>query len=293
MVYSAQSAACVSFARRTNIWFDSNETDDAKMDMKPQAGSSTSEVLAGLVERVTYHNAENGFCVLRAKARGHRDVVTVVGHAATISAGEWITASGEWVNDHTHGQQFKARFLRTSPPTSADGIEKYLSSGMIRGVGPVYAKKLVRAFGERVFDVIEATPDRLREIDGIGPIRAASILAAWAEQKAVREIMVFLHSHGVGTARAVRIFKTYGADAIQVMTENPYRLARDIRGIGFKTADAIAMKLGIEKTAMVRVRAGISYALTEAMGEGHCGLPTEELIPLAEKLLESHMGLSA
>ena len=235
---------------------------------------------------MTYHNAENGFCVLRAKARGHRDVVTVVGHAASIAAGEWITASGEWTNDRTHGQQFKARFLRTSPPTSAEGIEKYLSSGMIRGVGPVYAKKLVRAFSEKVFDVIEATPDRLREVDGIGPLRAASILAAWAEQKAVREIMVFLHSHGVGTARAVRIFKTYGSDAIQVMTENPYRLARDIRGIGFKTADAIAMKLGIEKIAMVRVRAGISYALTEAMDEGHCGLPTEVLTPLAEKLLE-------
>jgi exodeoxyribonuclease V alpha subunit len=259
--------------------------------MKPQAVPSTQEVLAGLVERVTYHNAENGFCVLRAKARGHRDLVTVVGHAAAIAAGEWITASGEWVNDRTHGQQFRAQFLRTSAPTSAEGIEKYLSSGMIRGVGPVYAKNLVRAFGEKVFDVIEATPDRLREVDGIGPVRAASILAAWAEQKAVREITVFLHSHGVGTARAVRIFKTYGADAIQVMTENPYRLARDIRGIGFKTADAIAMKLGIEKTAMVRVRAGISYALTEAMDEGHCGLPTAELIPLAEKLLEVPQGL--
>src|ERR1700720_1499554 len=254
--------------------------------MRPQPESTNREVLAGLVERVTYHNVENGFCVLRAKARGHRDVVTVVGHAATIAAGEWITASGEWINDRTHGQQFKARFLRTSPPTSADGIEKYLSSGMIRGIGPAYARKLLRAFGEKVFDVIEATPDRLREVDGIGPVRASRITAAWAEQKAVREIMVFLHSHGVGTARAVRIYKTYGADAIQVMTENPYRLARDIRGIGFKTADAIAMKLGIEKTAMVRVRAGISYALTEAMDEGHCGLPTEELMPLAEKLLE-------
>jgi exodeoxyribonuclease V alpha subunit len=213
---------------------------------------------------VTYHNAENGFCVLRAKARGHRDVVTVVGHAATIAAGEWITASGDWVNDRTHGQQFKARFLRTSPPTSADGIEKYLSSGMIRGVGPIYAKKLVRAFGERVFDIIEASPNRLREVDGIGPVRAASILAAWAEQKAVREIMVFLHSHGVGTARAVRIFKTYGSDAVQVTTDNPYRLARDIRGIGFKTADAIAMKLGVETTAMVRVRGDFLCA-----GRGH------------------------
>ena len=212
--------------------------------------------------------------------------MTVVGHAATISAGEWVTASGEWVNDRTHGQQFKSRFMRTSAPTSIDGIEKYLGSGMIRGIGPVYAKKMVKAFGEKVFDMIEAEPDRLREVTGIGPMRAKRITGAWAEQKIVREIMVFLHSHGVGTARAVRIFKTYGADAVQVMTENPYRLARDIRGIGFKTADAIAMKLGIEKTAMIRVRAGISYALTEAMDEGHCGLPTEELVPLAVELLE-------
>ena len=254
--------------------------------MKTEPKPSDRELLAGLVERVTYQNAENGFCVIRVKARGHRELITVVGHAAAISAGEWITAAGDWVNDRTHGQQFKARFLKTSAPTSVEGIEKYLASGMIRGIGPVYAKKLLRAFGEKVFDVIEAEPDRLREVDGIGAVRASRIVAAWAEQKVVREIMVFLHSHGVGTARAVRIYKTYGADAVQVMSENPYRLARDIRGIGFKTADAIAMKLGIDKTAMIRVRAGISYALTEAMDEGHCGLPSAELMPLAEKLLE-------
>jgi exodeoxyribonuclease V alpha subunit len=254
--------------------------------MKPQQEASTQEVLAGLVERVTFHNSENGFCVLRIKARGHRDLVTVVGHAATIAAGEWVTASGDWANDHTHGQQFKAHFMRTSAPTSIDGIEKYLGSGMIRGIGPVYAKKMVKAFGEKVFDIIEAEPDRLREVTGIGAVRAKRITDAWADQKIVREIMVFLHSNGVGTARAVRIFKTYGSDAVQVMTENPYRLARDIRGIGFKTADAVAMKLGIEKTAMVRVRAGVSYALTEAMDEGHCGLPTDELLPLAVALLE-------
>ena len=262
-------------------------TGDPTTLMRPTSESSTQEVLAGLVERVTFHNAENGFCVLRAKARGHRDLVTIVGHAAIISAGEWITASGEWINDRAHGQQFKARFLKTSAPSSIDGIEKYLGSGMIRGIGPVYAKKMVKAFGEKVFDVIEAEPDRLREVTGIGAVRAKRITDAWAEQKVVREIMVFLHSHGVGTARAVRIFKTYGADAVQVMTENPYRLARDIRGIGFKSADAIAMKLGIEKTAMIRLRAGISYALTEAMDEGHCGLPTDQLIPLAEELLEA------
>jgi exodeoxyribonuclease V alpha subunit len=194
--------------------------------MKSNPEPSTQEVLAGLVERVTFHNAENGFCVLRAKARGHRDLVTVVGHAAIISAGEWITASGEWINDRAHGQQFKARFLKTSAPSSIDGIEKYLGSGMIRGIGPVYAKKMVKSFGEKVFDVIEAEPDRLREVTGIGAVRAKRITDAWAEQKIVREIMVFLHSNGVGTARAVRIFKTYGADAVQVMTENPYRLLR-------------------------------------------------------------------
>jgi exodeoxyribonuclease V alpha subunit len=251
-----------------------------------QPEPSAQEVLAGLVERVTFHNSDNGFCVLRAKARGHRDLVTVIGHAAMISAGEWITASGEWITDLTHGQQFKARFMRTSAPTSIDGIEKYLGSGMIRGIGPVYAKKMVQAFGEKVFDIIEAEPDRLREVTGIGVLRAKRITDAWAEQKIIREIMVFLHSNGVGTARAVRIYKTYGSDAVQVMTENPYRLARDIRGIGFKTADAIAMKLGIEKTAMIRVRAGISYALTEAMDDGHCGLPTHALVPIAVELLE-------
>jgi exodeoxyribonuclease V alpha subunit len=157
---------------------------------------------------------------------------------------------------------------------------------MIRGIGPTYAKRLVQMFGKDVFDVIEANPERLREVTGIGPMRAAQITSAWADQKVIREIMVFLHSHTVGTARAVRIFKTYGVDAVQIMSDNPYRLARDIRGIGFRTADTIAEKLGIEKTAMVRLCAGISYALTEAMGQGHCGLPVAELKDLAEKLLE-------
>jgi exodeoxyribonuclease V alpha subunit len=250
----------------------------------PGAGQPT-EVLAGSIERVTFHNASNGFCVLRIKARGHRELVTVVGHAAEISAGEWVTVSGVWVNDREHGQQFKAAFLRSSPPTTAEGIEKYLGSGMIRGIGPIYASKLVAAFGAEVFEVIEQAPERLREVPGIGKVRASRIAQAWADQKVVREIMVFLHSHGVGTARAVRIFKTYGNDAVQVMAENPYRLARDIRGIGFRTADAIAARLGIEPTATIRLRAGINYALLEASGEGHCGLPTAKLLKLAGELL--------
>jgi exodeoxyribonuclease V alpha subunit len=254
--------------------------------VQPHTTSTPTEVLAGLVERVTFHNSENGFCVLRIKARGQRDQITVVGHAAIISAGEFVQASGSWINDRTHGVQFKASFLNVTAPTTVEGIEKYLGSGMIRSIGPVYAKKLVRAFGEDVFEVIEQEPGRLREVTGIGPKRAARIIAGWAEQKVIREIMLFLHSNGVGTSRAVRIYKTYGADAVRLISQNPYRLARDIRGIGFRTADQIAAKLGIEKTALIRVRAGISYALAEAMDEGHCGLPVDELVPLTEKLLE-------
>jgi exodeoxyribonuclease V alpha subunit len=209
------------------------------------------ELIAGMVERVSFHNADNGFCVLRVKARGQRELVTVVGHAASISAGEFIQASGTWTNDRSHGIQFKAAFLKASPPTTLDGIERYLGSGMIRGIGPVYAKKLVGAFGEAVFDLIEQQPDKLREVTGIGPKRAAQIVAGWGEQKVIREIMLFLHSHGVGTSRAVRIYRTYGNDALQIISENPYRLARDIRGIGFVTADRLAAKLGIEKTANI------------------------------------------
>ncbi|WP_258367863.1 SF1B family DNA helicase RecD2 [Komagataeibacter oboediens] len=253
----------------------------------PLSGTAaSSEALAGLVERVTFHNAENGFCVLRVKVRGQRDLVTVVGHAAMISAGEFVQMSGRWFRDHTHGLQFKAEFLKASPPTTVEGIERYLGSGMIRGIGPVYAKKLVKAFGEAVFDLIEQEPGRLREVTGIGPKRAERIVAGWADQKVIREIMLFLHSNGVGTSRAVRIFKTYGQDAVKLISENPYRLAKDIRGIGFKTADQIARKMGIAPDAMIRVRAGISYALGEAMDEGHCGLPVGELLTSTAELLE-------
>ena len=195
------------------------------MSLGPATTSKApTENLVGLVERVTFHNEDNGFCVLRLKARGQRDLITVIGHAAMISAGEWIQAVGTWTNDRTHGLQFRAAFLKATPPTTIEGIERYLGSGM--------------------------------------------------------------HAHGVGTSRAVRIYKTYGAEAVAVISENPYRLARDIRGIGFKTADQIAAKLGIAKDAMVRVRAGVSYALAEAMDEGHCGLPEDDLLRTGAELLE-------
>ena len=254
--------------------------------MNARGQNGNEEVIAGVIEHVSFHSEDNGFCVLRSKVRGVRHPVTIVGRAASVAPGEWITASGSWENDRTYGQQFRARFMRLSPPTTTDGIEKYFSSGMVRGIGQVYARKLVRAFGDQLFDIIETEPERLRDVAGIGPKRVERIIEAWAEQKAVREIMVFLHSHGIGTTRAIRIYKTFGNDALQVMSENPYRLAYDIRGIGFTTADAIAMKLGIKPDAMVRRRAGVNYGLSEAAGEGHCGLPLDDLVSTTVQLLE-------
>src|SRR5246127_4231813 len=194
---------------------------------------AATEALAGLVERVTFHNEESGFCVLRVKARGQRDLITVLGHAAMISAGEFVQASGNWIKARTQAVQFRAASLKATAPRAVEGIEKYLGSGMIRGIGPIYAKKLVRAFGDAVFDIIEQEPGRLGEVTGIGPKGAARITAGWSDQKVIREIMLFLHSNGVGTSRAVRIYKTHGVDAVRLISENPYRLARDIRGIGF------------------------------------------------------------
>ena len=244
------------------------------------------DVLAGSVERVTFHSAETGFCVLKVHARGKRDLVPVVGHAPAIAAGEWMTASGRWTTDREHGLQFRAETLQVTPPTGIEGIERYLASGQMRGIGPMMAKRIVAAFGEAVFEIIEAEPARLTEVEGIGKTRAARIVKGWAEQKAVREIMIFLHAHGVGTARATRIFRTYGQDSLKVMAEDPYRLARDIRGIGFRTADAIALRLGLAREAPQRLAAGVSYALQKAMDEGHCGLPVEALVRSAAELLE-------
>lgn len=250
------------------------------------AANTPLEQIDGLIERVTFHNAENGFCVLRLKVKGERDLVTMVGHASSVTPGEYASAGGHWVTDRDHGRQFRAVFVKVSPPNTQTGIERYLGSGMVKGIGPVYAARLVEAFGLNVFEVIEQSPDRLREVAGIGLKRAKKITAGWADQKIIREIMVFLHGHGVSTSRAVRIFKTYGPDAISIVTENPYQLARDIRGIGFLSADTIASKIGIAKNSPLRARAGVSYALNEASSQGHCGLPRLDLVELAIKLLE-------
>jgi exodeoxyribonuclease V alpha subunit len=252
----------------------------------PRPEGAAPEHLQGSVERVTFHSPESGFCVLRVKVRGQRELVTVIGSAATITPGEYVECAGAWTNDRQHGLQFKTQHLRVVPPTTLEGIEKYLGSGMVKGIGPHFARKLVRAFGEQVFDVIEQEPERLLDLEGIGPKRKARVTSAWAEQKVVREIMVFLQSHGVGTARAVRIYKTYGDQAVERVQENPYRLALDIHGIGFKTADAIAQRLGIPHDALIRAQAGVRHVLQEIAGDGHCAAYRESLLESAVNLLE-------
>jgi len=215
------------------------------------------ENLSGLIERVTFFNEENGFAVLKVQVKGQRELLTVVGSLPSVSAGEWVTAEGQWVRDKEFGHQFKAELLRSSAPTTREGIEKYLGSGMVKGIGPVYAKKLVAKFGEKIFDIIEQESGRLQDVEGIGPKRRHEIKAAWAEQKVIREIMVFLHSNGVSTSRAVRIYKTYGENAIEQVRQNPFSLAKDIHGIGFKTADQIAEKIGIPHDSILRASAAL------------------------------------
>ena len=234
---------------------------------------------------MTYFNEENGFAILKVKTKGHRDPVAVVGSLPSVSPGEWVTAQGRWVQDREFGLQFRADMLTSTAPTSREGIEKYLGSGMVKGIGPVYAQKLVGCFGEGIFDIIETQSARLEEIDGIGPKRRQQIKEAWNEQKIIREIMLFLHSNGVSTSRAVRIYKTYGADAIDQVRSDPYRLARDIHGIGFKTADQIAQKIGIPHDSLLRATAGLSHVLIEATNDGHCALPIDQLKDEAGKLL--------
>jgi exodeoxyribonuclease V alpha subunit len=203
-----------------------------------------------------------------------------------VSAGEFIESSGSWFNDKNHGLQFKASSISLLQPTTLEGIEKYLGSGLIKGIGEGYAKRLVKAFGKDVFDIIESEPHRLKSIPGLGEKKIARIQEAWEEQKHIRKIIMFLHANGVGTSRAVRIYKTYGESAIQIICDNPYRLSYDIHGIGFKTADALALKLGIAKDSIIRAKAGIKFVLQEQTNFGHCAFDTEELVDLSIKLLE-------
>ena len=253
--------------------------------MLPDSKKQFAESLSGLIERVTFFNEDTGFSVVKVKVKGQREPVTVLGTLASVSAGEWVTAQGHWIQDREFGLQFRAEILTSTPPTSREGIEKYLGSGMVKGIGPVYAKKLVKKFGEAIFEIIETQSARMEEIEGIGPLRRKRIKQAWEEQKVIRGIMLFLHSNGVSTSRAVRIFKTYGAEAISTVQNDPYRLAKDIPNIGFKTADQIAQKIGIPVDSLLRAGAGLSHVLVEAIQAGHCALPMDQLLARAVDLL--------
>ncbi len=263
-----------------------------KPDNEPVPGGP-DDALSGQVERVTFHNEETGFCIIKVKVQGRKEPVAVLGSLPSVAPGEWITAQGTWEKDRDHGIQLKAHTLKTQPPTSLEGIEKYLGSGMIKGIGPVYATKLVKRFGDKVFDIIENQSKRLQEVEGIGRERRQRIKDAWAEQKVVRDIMLFLHAHGLGTNRAVRIYKSYGVEAIELIRADPYRLARDIHGIGFHSADGVAEKLGLQADSLLRARAALEHLLDQATTEGHCALPRRELLEGAIQLLEVDEGIVA
>lgn len=250
-----------------------------QMDVEPIAQ------VEGVLERIVYENPENGFFVGRLKVAGEFDLVTVVGSLMAVSAGETIRVRGRWVEDKRWGRQLRVESYETVLPNSVEGIEKYLGSGLVKGIGPAYAKRLVEAFGAETLRVIDTQPQRLRAVEGIGPKRADQIRAAWASQKAIQSIMIFLQGHGITTAQAVRIYKVYGDGAVAVLRADPYRLAEDIDGIAFGGADKIARQLGVAVDAPSRLDAGLRHALWKAQGEGHVYLPEHALLRAAAELL--------
>jgi exodeoxyribonuclease V alpha subunit len=239
--------------------------------------------LQGQIERITYVNIENGYTVARVKVYGQRDLVTVVGNLMAPTPGEIIKMQGEWANHPKYGEQFKVVRYETMVPGSVHGIQKYLGSGLIKGIGPIMAQRIVKKFGKQTLDVIENQIENLSEVDGIGKKRIEMIKKAWDDQKEIREVMLFLQTHGVSSGYAAKIFKQYGNSSSWVVKEYPYRLASDILGIGFITADSIAEKLGFAKDSELRVEAGILYVLYQLADEGHVYYPYE---PLVEKCLE-------
>lgn len=249
------------------------------------------EYLSGIVERITYSNEENGFTVIKIRSKGFSDLVTVVGNLAAVNVGAVLRVKGEWKYDSKYGKQFSALDYRETVPATIAGIEKYLGSGLIKGIGPVYARKIVKYFKEDTLRVIEESADYLLNVDGIGPKRVEMVKKAWQEQKEIKNVMLFLQSNGVSTAYAVKIFKTYGNESIGIVKNNPYRLADDIWGIGFKTADKIARQLGFDKNSYARCRSGILYVLNELANEGHCFAGQEQLLAEASKILELDEGL--
>jgi len=252
---------------------------------------SGQATLEGVLERIVFFNEENNFTVAKLQVGKSRDMATIVGNIPCPTPGETLRLKGEWLVDPKFGRQFRVESCLSILPSTITGIERYLSSGLVHGIGPEMARRLVARFGIETLDAIDDGPRRLREVEGIGPIRAKRIVKAWQGQKEIREVMVFLQGHGVSSAYGVKIYKAYGEKAISVVKENPYRLAMDISGIGFKTADRIARAMGIDPASQIRAEAGIIHVLNELVGEGHVCYPYEELMEKAASLLEVDRGI--
>ncbi|MGQ9730555.1 MAG: SF1B family DNA helicase RecD2 [Candidatus Zipacnadales bacterium] len=251
-----------------------------------ERANGLEEALDGVIEGIIYHGEDTGFTVCRISVPGMTQMVTAVGPFTSPVVGESVRLHGEWQQHPRFGMQFRFERYETLRPATVQAIEKYLGSGLIRGIGPQMAKRLVRHFGEHTLDVLDADPDRVLEVEGIGPKRARMIRDAWLEQKAIQNVMLFLQGHAVSAAYAAKIYRAYGDDAIRIVEQDPYRLARDIWGIGFRTADRIAMSVGIPHDAPKRLAAGLEHVLLEATNEGHTYLPREYLIRRAAEVLE-------
>ena len=268
----------------------SNTVSESGANSHSRDSQPPIEQIQGVVERLTFHSQESGYTVARVKVPKARDLVTIVGSFAQIQPGQTLQMTGFWRDHPKYGQQFQIKSYRETKPATLTGIEKYLGSGLIKGVGPVTAKRIVSHFGLETLDIIENQIERLAEVPGIAQKRVKMIQAAWAEQRAIKEVMLFLQGHGVSTTYAVKIYKTYGDDSIAIVQRNPYQLSTDVYGIGFVTADAIARNLGIAPNSEFRYRAGILHVLGEASEDGHCCLPKDELITrtVARLTLEDH-----
>ncbi|MCY3722949.1 AAA family ATPase [Candidatus Poribacteria bacterium] len=247
------------------------------------------ETLQGILERIVYESPDTGYTVGRLSARDHAELITVVGNLASINPGESLLLQGQWVDNPRYGRQFQIEKYETILPANVVGLRKYLGSGLIKGIGPKMAGLIVRKFGMDTMDVIENEPEKLARVPGIGRKRVKIIKEAWEAQREIKNVMIFLQSHDVSTAHAAKIYKTYENDAIPIVTEDPYRLADDIYGIGFVTADTIAQKLGIDKDAPQRVQAGIKYVLSQKADDGHVFQRRAELIEACQTMLEQEL----
>ena len=242
-------------------------------------------IIFGLLERISYHNEENDFVVAKLREKEKKELTTIVGNLSGINPGESLKLTGKWVQNKRFGEQFQVETFEVTVPATLLGIQKYLASGLIKGIGSIMSERIVEKFGLHTLEVIEKKPERLSEVEGIGPKRISMIIKAWVEQKEIKEIMIFLQGHGVSAAYSAKIYKQYGDQSIEIVRENPYRLAHDIYGVGFMTADKIAQNLGIDRNSLIRAKAGLIYILNQLTEEGHVYYPESQLIHKAKEIL--------